>query len=153
MRPTTASINSVSGARLYRSVTEDVYQYPNEQDAASAFTSLIQSASACSGTTTRRRDEGGYTEQVSLATGSVNGAPAGAIWTQQQMRYLQAPATSPQGAPGNPLQSIHPGRQRHHRHEVLHQWRVLAPRGPGIRGAAPCAVQCGTLDDAVKARA
>lgn len=94
-RLTTVSINSVPGARLYRSVTEDVYQYPNEQDAVSAFTSLIQSASACSGTTTRRRDEGGYTEQVSLATGSVDGAPAGAIWTQQQMRYLQAPATSP----------------------------------------------------------
>jgi len=95
MRLTTVTINSVSGARLYRSVAENVYQYPNEQDAASAFTSLTQSASACSGTTTRRDEEGGYTQQVRLATGSLEGVPPAAIWTRQQTRYLQAPADSP----------------------------------------------------------
>lgn len=95
MRLTTVTINSISGARLYRSVAENVYQYPNEQAAASAFTSLTRSASACSGTTTRRDEEGGYAEQVRLATGSVGGVPPAAIWTRQQTKYLQAPADSP----------------------------------------------------------
>ena len=95
MRLTTVTINSVPGARLYRSVAEDVYQYPNGQAAASAFTSLTQSASACSGTTTRRDGQGGYTEQVRLATGSVDGASPAAIWTRQQTMYLRAPADSP----------------------------------------------------------
>ena len=94
-RLTTVTISSVPGARLYRSVVENVYQYPDEQDATSGFTSLTQSASACSGTTSRRDGEGGYTEQVRLASGSANGAPSAAIWTRQQTMYLRAPADSP----------------------------------------------------------
>lgn len=92
-RQVTVTVHSVPGARLYRSVSEDVYRYSDEQAATRAFTSLAQAATPCTGTTSRRDAEAGYTEQVTLATGTVSGSTS--IWTRTQSVNLQTPMDSP----------------------------------------------------------
>jgi len=94
-RLTTVVASSVPRSRLYRSVSEDVFQFPNAAAASSAFADLGRAASSCTGTTSQRDAEGGTTQQVRLSTGAVAGQAArGALWTKQQTRYPEAPAGS-----------------------------------------------------------
>ena len=82
----TSVTTNASTARIYRSVTEDVFRFDSSAAATTSFTGLVATAAGCAGTTSRT-DDSGATTGVRLATGRV---PAGAaspgapVWTQQQ---------------------------------------------------------------------